>query len=129
MKHVIWLVFFLNTVIISNALSCNIIIENEYPSITSPRCGVNNGRIEILATGQGKVKYKLNNSAYQEQGFFDGLGAGQYVIKMTDESGCEKKFTTTLESLTGVSIEDVEVENSQCDKSSAQLPFVPVVRV
>lgn len=121
MKRILFFTFLFNIICFFNGVSCDVFVENGYPSITSPRCGVNNGSIKIVAKGLGKVKYSLNGSAFQESGSFKGLGAGQYTINMVDEAGCKGMFTTTLESLTGVSIDNIETQNSECDKNTGSI--------
>ncbi len=64
-------------------------------------CGSSNGSISVNATGSGVVSYSLDNGAEQENADFNNLTAGEYVLHVTDEEGCE--FNSLVKVTTGVS--------------------------
>ncbi|NJN77676.1 MAG: hypothetical protein HC803_04550, partial [Saprospiraceae bacterium] len=64
------------------------------PSITNvastnpTNCGVNDGTIQITATGNGALQYSINNgTTWQSSDLFVGLAAGTYQIKVRNVDG------------------------------------------
>lgn len=102
---------------------CRLSVDSGYPNVNSPKCGENNGLIEIKASGTGTVLYKMNNGTYQTSGLFENLGPGLYEIKMKDDD-CEIPFTTILEVQTRVEIKDIVIKNATCNLSDASLTVV-----
>lgn len=103
--------------------NCKLSVDSGYPNVNSPKCGENNGLIEIKASGNGTVMYKMNNGTFQESGLFENLGPGLYEITMKDDE-CEIPFTTILEVQTRVEIKDIIVKNSTCNLSDGTLTIV-----
>lgn len=76
--------------------------------VTSTECGEDNGRVEISATGgTGTLRYSIGGS-FQSNPVFSGLSAGEYEVRVRDQSSCETQdleevkksdsFTARLES-------------------------------
>lgn len=103
--------------------NCKLAVDSGYPNVNSPKCGESNGLIEIKASGNGTVMYKLNNGAFQESGLFENLGPGLYEITMKDND-CEIPFTTILEVQTRVEIKDIVIKNATCNLADASLTVV-----
>ena len=72
-------------------LSCTTAFTNETD------CLVDDGTITATAAGgTAPYSYSLNGAAGQTTGAFTGLGAGSYVITITDGQGCETECEATL---------------------------------
>ena len=58
-------------------------------SSTDTSCGASGGMIEVAASGgYGGYKYQINDSEFQTNGIFNGLGPGKYIVSVTDSEGC-----------------------------------------
>jgi SprB repeat len=69
--------------------------------LTDSGCNTTNGVIVVNATGgSGPYTYKLNNGTASTTNAFFGLGAGNYTIRITDNTGCSITQFVTL--FTGV---------------------------
>lgn len=98
------------------------------PSITSvdlvdPTCGNNDGNIDITATGgTGTLTYSIdNNTTVQTNPLFQNLGSGNYVVVVTDASGCEATQTVQLVSPNSPTIDNVATINPLCAASDGSL--------
>lgn len=65
---------------------------------TNGTCASNDGRITITAAGGTPAyQYSINNGVtYQAANIFNGLGVGNYNIKVKDANGCTASTTTTI---------------------------------
>jgi hypothetical protein len=69
--------------------------------LTDSGCKTTNGVIVVNATGgAGPYTYSINNGAPSSTNAFFGLGAGNYSIKITDNTGCT--ITQSVIILSGV---------------------------
>ncbi len=68
-------------------------------------CGVNDGTIQIIASGTN-LKYSINNGAsFQSSPYFSGIAAGNYQILISDATGgCTANSTATLTAPTAPTI-------------------------
>ncbi len=66
-------------------------------SVVNTTCGNNNGTITITASG-GISPYNYNNNggAFQSGNSFTNLGAGVYVVGVTDANGCSSISTVSI---------------------------------
>jgi len=79
-----------------------IALENNMHDLTAiishPSCSeIDNGTIkatEVLG-GTPPFNYSLNESEYEPNDFFTGLGAGDFILSVKDQDGC-KLFTTAV---------------------------------
>ncbi len=88
-----------------------------------PGCGVTDGSITVTGlTGQTTgVTYSLNGGTPQSSPTFSGLGAGQYIITVTDDNGCPVTQTVTLVNEAGPVIDDVVATASACTPPSGTI--------
>jgi SprB repeat len=61
-----------------------------------PTAGQSNGSITASATGGTGFTYSLNNGAFQANGTFGSLAAGNYTITAKNSNGCTGATTVTL---------------------------------
>lgn len=68
------------------------------PPIVGPTtCGENNGTVTVLASGgTGQLSYSWNHDQLLEGPTAEQLGAGDYVVTITDENGCEVVESYTI---------------------------------
>jgi hypothetical protein len=72
-------------------------------------CNASNGAIEITASGgTGPYTYKLNNGAASDVSTFGSLAAGNYSVKVIDNTGCS--VTQTVRVMSGIKL-SVEIKN------------------
>lgn len=55
---------------------------------TEAGCGENNGSITVAAVGEGTFAYSINDGSFQENGVFENLSRGIYIVRARDENGC-----------------------------------------
>ena len=59
--------------------------------------GTANGKLEIRAEGgYPPYTYQIDGGTYQASGFFDGLTAGPYMLRIRDQKGCEVQQLNNL---------------------------------
>jgi hypothetical protein len=65
---------------------------------TAPTCtNKTGGLITISATGSGTLSYSITNEPnWQASNSFTGLGIGQYIIRVRNDSGCEMTYSTPV---------------------------------
>ena len=74
-------------------------------TITNADCGLSTGVIEIVATaGEPPYSYNLDGGITQETAKFEGLTAGEYKVKVTDNLGCTIEKTETVASVNGMTV-------------------------
>ena len=71
-------------VTIQNAGS-NISITSVTPQ--NATCGSNNGRLTVVAVGDG-LQYAVNSGAYQPSNIFNNLSVGSYIVTIKDANNC-----------------------------------------
>lgn len=79
-------------------------------------CGIDNGSVEVTASGGGgSYNYSLNDTLnWQGSGVFDGLGAGTYTIYTQDANGCIGAINVTISNLVGPSLSVLDSANTTC---------------
>lgn len=66
-------------------------------------CAASDGSIMVSATGgTAPYTFSINSGIFGSSATFNGLGAGNFVLKVKDKNGCEKSIDVQL-SLSGVS--------------------------
>lgn len=59
--------------------------------------GVNDGQIEITATGgTGPYSYAIDDNVSQSENTFTGLASGNYTVTVTDTNGCTLSIDNTI---------------------------------
>lgn len=77
------------------------ILNSNGPAITftsiDATCGNNTGTITVTATG-GIIPYQYSKDGitYQSSNIFNGLGGGQYTIRVKDATGCINNVVVTI---------------------------------
>ncbi|MBL0294696.1 MAG: gliding motility-associated C-terminal domain-containing protein [Saprospiraceae bacterium] len=85
-------------------------------NITPSSCGINNGSATVLVT-QGISPYTYNISGTPQAGnVFSGLGAGTYVITVTDNSLCQTFIPVNIPSSSGLSA-SISHSDDRCSAS------------
>jgi gliding motility-associated-like protein len=89
-------------------------------TITNPKCGLNNGSVNIGATtgGTGPFTYSFNGSGYTATTTYSGMAAGTYTVIVKDKNGCIFSKTVTLTNTPGVSTTAGATTNINCRGSS-----------
>ncbi|MCO5267736.1 MAG: PKD domain-containing protein [Brumimicrobium sp.] len=84
-------------------------------STTDANCGSNDGSLNITATdGTAPYTFSINNGPTQSNGTFSNLTAGSYSILITDNNGCQKSGTISINNLNGVTIIQLTTTDSNC---------------
>ncbi|HQQ93674.1 MAG TPA: gliding motility-associated C-terminal domain-containing protein [Bacteroidia bacterium] len=82
-------------------------------SITSPSCGINNGAVTTTVSGgTAPFTYTWSNSATTPS--LSGLGAGIYVLSVTDNSLCTQSQTVIINNSNGITGENINVLQIPC---------------
>lgn len=80
-------------------------------------CGLADGSLAVLATGNG-LNYSIDGgTTLQGTGDFTGLPAGTYTVTVVDDIGCTSTATTTVDELPGPTISDVAATDPACGQS------------
>ncbi len=85
----------------------NYVVVNAVPVVTlggtNPSCfGSANGQVQNTVTGAGPFSYAWNNG--QTSQHLSGVGAGVYIVTVTDANGCQKQKTKTLTQPSAVTV-------------------------
>lgn len=91
----------------------------ELVSATDADCALNDGRIEVEASGgSGTYMFMLNDGAEQSSPVFEALGAGVYEITAKDKNNCTTTLEATVNSSSGMTA-TAEATDSGCKSSNA----------
>ncbi len=103
-------------------------LEITLVSITNDYCNANNGAIDaIVHSGTEPYTFSWSNGATTED--ISGLGAGNYTLTTTDNSGCETSSTYHIvnEVNENLGIKNVNVTNENCGLGNGAINFEPLV--
>lgn len=90
-------------------------------TITDTDCGLSTGVIEVAAGGGAPpYSYSLGGGAVQELPKFESLGAGDYIIKVTDSNGCSVENMALVESNNTLSV-TATTTNSDCGNTTGSI--------
>lgn len=85
-------------VVLRDAAGCSstqeiVLLNSNGPQINAAvipaTCDIQNGQIQIQASGNGPFQYRINTDAYSASSNFPALAGGMYQISVMDQSGCE----------------------------------------
>ncbi|MDP5170840.1 MAG: gliding motility-associated C-terminal domain-containing protein [Bacteroidia bacterium] len=77
--------------------------------------GDNSGSITLGSTGgTGAKSYSLNNGSAQASPTFSNLPAGTYVVRVSDQNGCQSTQTVTLTQPPQIILQPVTVQGADC---------------
>ncbi len=80
-------------------------------------CDESNGSFSISVEG-GTAPYEFSSElGSNNDGRYNGVGAGSYSITVTDAQGCENSVLVEILNSEGVNIDDLTIENAGCDSS------------
>jgi gliding motility-associated-like protein len=109
-----------------------IIIDKVPPIIVSPpssspitECNINNGTIQVFASGVGNLVYSIDSgSTWQLSSLFNNLGSGVYHVQMAyQDTSCVSNISTmTLTAPSAPTINNVTLVNvTDCSQSNGQI--------
>ncbi len=99
----------------------------DFELLTSPTCyNVENGMIQVnsIQGGDGPYFFSVNNGSHIESEFFDNLSAGDYLIKILDENGCENSKQITVEEIPELKINLKEKYHLTCEEPELNLDVI-----
>lgn len=80
--------------------------------------GGQDGEIELLASGGvGGYTYSATGEHWQEEPGFTGMGAGQYVVLISDLNGCKRSISHTLQEPAPLSVAFTDVKPALCGEA------------
>lgn len=115
-----------DSVVLNNAPAINI---NFVP--TQPTCfGLTNGSVGANVNGgTGMLRYEWrregNNAVLGTQSVLAPVGAGNYILRVTDANNCQKDSTFTLNQPAKVAISPPEVMGTSCHNEASGRAFMP----
>ena len=122
-------------VIIKMPLGCSDSILVLVPSIsaiaasstTSPEhCSLKDGFLEIEVNGgQPPYSYVLSNGMNSNLPVFDSLPSGNYLLTVSDSSGCTESLSISIANLSFI-IESIKIENEICGNNDGAIEVTVV---
>ncbi len=84
--------------------------------VTNPLCfGQNSGSVTVTASGGNPpLQYAVNNQPYQISNTINGLGPGNYFVKVKDASGCIEDSVIFLSSPGQLSFNTISISSAVC---------------
>ncbi len=93
--------------------------------VTGETDGLQNGAIEIIATGNTpQLFYSINNGASWQtnNGLFENLSAGTYPCIVQDENGCDTSFFIQINNIFLTPLEAITTPGGHCMGNAAIVP-------
>lgn len=92
-------------------------------SQTLPTCGLNDGDLNVLASGGvPTLNYQWSaNAGSQTSASATGLGAGVYTVDVTDNLGCVVSKTYVLNNANGINLSVQSVTPPQCNTTTGAI--------
>jgi hypothetical protein len=89
---------------------------------TDSGCKTSNGALTINATGgTGPYSYSLNNGAASATNIFSALASGNYLVKITDNTGCSVTQTVRVSSGIKLTAEIKSIIDANCAVSGCHV--------
>lgn len=91
--------------------------------VTKPNCNMDEGAIEISATGGTSVLQFSNDggASFQSNGTFNNLSAGLYTILVRDENDCEATVEATIGEVDGIILNITKNSEAGCKANNGQI--------
>ncbi len=88
-------------------------------NIEEPRCnGASDGMLTVNASGGfGQLTYSIDGQTNTD-GAFENLGAGEYIVTITDDNTCEITLPVTLEEPISILVDDADGTAPTCHDGS-----------
>jgi len=64
--------------------------------VTAAICNLDNGEIEVIASGSAGFEFSINGVTWQTTALFDSLAAGNYTVSVRDSNNCVVTENTTI---------------------------------
>lgn len=97
----------------------------ELVSVQDTDCGLNEGMIEVVATGgSGIYSYSLNEGEGQPGAVFSALSAGVYNVTATDAADCRAAMEVTVKNKAGLNL-TFETSDSGCKSAGGIIHVIP----
>lgn len=118
-----------NTLLITDDIGCSKTVEftADPPSninidnlqINNIACNQTSGSILIEASSSdGGVMYSLDGINFSTNNFFENLPADDYIITITDNSGCDVGITATIEEFIPIELLNINVSHTSCGENN-----------
>ncbi|MCB0554368.1 MAG: gliding motility-associated C-terminal domain-containing protein [Phaeodactylibacter sp.] len=92
--------------------------------VTNTSCGEDNGGISFAVSG-GKPPYVYRvNGMEVTSPLLEDVSAGTYALEVVDDSGCVLTETVAIAGSTGLSIEELLLENSSCGLANGRAEII-----
>lgn len=126
-------VYAISIIILLNATSCRWDqISPEFDCSTSPieitilenegtDCGSSNGSFSIAVSGGEGPYHILSDAGTTSQESYSNLGAGDYLVSVSDVNGCASELTVTINNLNGVNIDAISTTDAGCGSSQGKI--------
>lgn len=88
---------------------------------TEAGCGENNGSITVTADGEGTFTYSINDGSFQENGVFENLSRGIYIVRARDENGCSVAESVEVSSGLSLSADIKPIIEANCAVSGCHV--------
>jgi gliding motility-associated-like protein len=88
---------------------------------TATKCGKDNGTIVVVSSGGTGVQYSLDSLAFQANGTFANVKAGDYKIVIKDTDNCSASQSVKIGSSIGPKITTIVPSKNECGLADGQL--------
>jgi len=91
-------------------------------AVTPGVCGLNNGTIEVQATGgSGALQYSIDSMDFQLSNVFLALPAGTYTVFVVDSIGCNTSLPVQVEAIDALALPTLSVSSTSCGQNNATI--------
>ncbi|MCH2084212.1 MAG: gliding motility-associated C-terminal domain-containing protein [Saprospiraceae bacterium] len=90
--------------------------------ITPPECGLNNGALNINASGgTGALEYSIDGVNFQMNNSFEDLAIGSYVVSVIDEDDCLVSNIIQINNLTEIVVSNIMISPTDCGENNGSI--------
>lgn len=101
-------------------------LEIELGSLEAARCGIDNGRVElVISSNADQLKFTLNDEAVDIVSNLSALSEGSYILNASDSDGCMAELEFDIEALPAIKFETVEIEDANCGSFNGKITALP----
>ena len=113
------------TILVTDANGCSVTGNatiNDIPgiaiddvAITDANCGQNDGSITVsVSGGPAPINFNFNNINQTDNGTFNGVAAGNYILTVTDDNSCTATQNVTIDDVGGITLDDIVIVDAAC---------------